>query len=725
MNRYILLLLLVTFALPIQSFETLDDLETYAKRAEEFPKPDNSNWLDLDYSSYHAKESPNTLISHLMQMLGLKKKAPNVAEQFHDLLLKLTNGQASKEATNTVLLLDPLPDTAIVVWTDLLGSFHSLVRALRQLYKQKYIDNNLILQPKCYFIFNGNTLGSSPALLEMFLVITKLMYKNPKQVFYLKGSQEKDKIWLDTPLKSEITQRVGGLKIPLAELITNFFASLPQAMYIKLPDAQSFVRIASSGLEQPFLNEKTSHVLIESKNVVKHISIDQKKASESSILVKALLRSELNPITYRIINGLILIGPENGAITWSSFSAATQAAQKLYKSHIDAFVILKTAADAKDWSITLYTQDLLKKLGFEAKKYRLLTGQASNQKSYTNKLAIGCTLDLTNEVATISKRLELGMNLAANKENEVGPYPSFLQLIFLNDSYSPQIANLNVQEFLTVYKTPLILSPTGATTTEALLPLIKEKKILVIFPWTGSAALRKPELTHIFHLRASYAVETKKLLMFALDTLKLKSFAFFYQDDSLGLDCFEEAKKILEKTENTTWIGVSHVRNNLDVKKAAKTITDFSPEAIVFFSLYAPSTALINAIELDVLAEKTLMGVSTVSDTFKLFLKSKGLQFIISHTSPDPFKSELPLVKEYREAMKSVHYEQSLTTYSLEGFIDMQVLVELLSRIKGPVTMDAIIEQAEAIKNFNFKGLMLNFNSDTRELRDDVWIDAT
>ncbi len=733
MNCYITFMLLITLVIPTHGFQTLDDLELCAQKTEEFPKPDNSNWLDLDFSSYHARNGVQNwkiFISRLMQKLGFKKRVPSIAEKLQELLLKLKKKQTNEKSRNTVLLLDPLPNTAIVVWTDLLGAFHSLVRDLRQLHNLNYIDNNLVLSPKCYFIFNGNTLGSSPALLEMLLIITELMYKNPKQVFYLQGSKEKTNLWQDTPLRRELMERASGLtkeRLPLESLLTGFFGELPKAMYLTLPGIQpkSFVRISSLGLAFPLLDEKSIFDLITAQNIVTHISSDIENVSESPGLIKAVLRSNLDPIIYQVSNGLTLLVPEKGATTWSSFSSPTQASRELYQFYNDAFVILKTAPIADDWSISLYKQNSLEKKGFDVTTYRLITEQEISREVYTEKIVFGCTLDLNKTVASIGKSLETGLTLAVNKENQHGPFPIFIELVFLNDNYSPQMTNRNVREFLTVYKTPFILSPTGTPTTESLLPLIRHKKILVIFPWTGSSDLRKPDLTHILHITGSYADEARALLEYAITSLKAKTFALFYQNDAYGLSCLTAAKKILKEYGITTWVDVSHARNNLDVKKAAEKITTFNPEVIIFFSLYAPSAALINAIGLDLLSGKSLLGVSPVSDTFKHFLEGKGLKFIISRTFPDPYTSQLPIVKEYRRDMKNAHFEHNFSNYSLEGYISAQVLVELLTRIKGAVTMDAIIKQAEAIKNFNFKGLMLNFNPETRELRNDVWVDAS
>jgi len=47
-----------------------------------------------------------------------------------------------------------------------------------------------------------------------------------------------------------------------------------------------------------------------------------------------------------------------------------------------------------------------------------------------------------------------------------------------------------------------------------------------------------------------------------------------------------------------------------------------------------------------------------------------------------------------------------------------------LKKIKGKITKEKIIQKLEGIKNYDFAGLKLNFDSKTRSLAKDIWIDT-
>ena len=67
----------------------------------------------------------------------------------------------------------------------------------------------------------------------------------------------------------------------------------------------------------------------------------------------------------------------------------------------------------------------------------------------------------------------------------------------------------------------------------ALLPLINERGIPSIAPYTGADSLRSANSPTTFWLRASYGDETEKIVD-QLTTLGINRIAVFYQDDAFG-----------------------------------------------------------------------------------------------------------------------------------------------------------------------------------------------
>ena len=79
------------------------------------------------------------------------------------------------------------------------------------------------------------------------------------------------------------------------------------------------------------------------------------------------------------------------------------------------------------------------------------------------------------------------MALKVNKQNrEGGINGKTVKLIFLDDGYIPAISRQNIEKLIAEYHTPFILCPGGTPTLLSVMDLIRDKKILVLFPQSGS-----------------------------------------------------------------------------------------------------------------------------------------------------------------------------------------------------------------------------------------------
>ena len=67
-------------------------------------------------------------------------------------------------------------------------------------------------------------------------------------------------------------------------------------------------------------------------------------------------------------------------------------------------------------------------------------------------------------------------------------------------------------------------------------------RIALLAPYTGAEDLRAPVNPYLFHVRASYANETERIVT-QLQQIGVSRVAFFYQDDGLGKTLLGEVKK--------------------------------------------------------------------------------------------------------------------------------------------------------------------------------------
>ena len=728
-------------------FNTIEQLETYKKQHNELPDIDNKSWIKPDYTSFYKSLEPSFL-SNVATFLHLKKKSEWSSSLLKHLLEKVTQQRIKNGYTKKhIIKLKPLPKTKFVIWGDLQGALHSLVRDLKELQKLNIINNELkITNPNNYFVFNGDAINRSPYSLETLTIILRLLEKNPNQVIYIRGNHEHEDHF-DYGIKKELqikARNISDEKVPLKNLVASFFKTLPLALYLKIEGGKEseFVKITArdNSISNPSLNEAFfSDFLLEKETTPFQFFLLKKNSiRKNKISIKAIIKSESRSTIFRPTDGLSLIPQEQGAISWTTLSSPIQSYQKFYNFNNDAFTILEVKKHPQDWPLTLYYKDIRKKDGFEEARFNeasfqsrvvnFFTGmKVKDKKDFIQQISpitLGCTLDLSGIDAELGKRLKNGIELRINEENEKGGINKhFLKVIFLNDHFIPHRAKTNVETLIKKHNVDILISPSGSPTTEAYLSLVKQKKVLVLFPFTGSTIFKDRSLEYMFHYRPFYATEAESLVHYAIKKLTQKRFAIFYQDDSYGQYPLYAARKILQQYNTKEWIEISYSRNKINIEQAAEKIRDFNPEVILFFSSYSPSKKLVKKLGIEYLINTTLMTISGMSNVFRDFLRKHGLPLIITRIAPNVHKSDLKIVAQYRKAQLKNKTPHLISQKSLESYITTSLLIEALKKIGEPITKEKIADYFSSLRNYNFNGLILNFDPETRQLKKNFWID--
>ncbi|MCK4265150.1 ABC transporter substrate-binding protein [Candidatus Babeliales bacterium] len=727
----------------VKNSDTLHEFYSYTKTLDEYPEPDNDNLLNPDYTSFHKKHIRSKIgrsFSKLFTSLHLKKKAAWSVENFKILLEKLVKErEANSLVGDFVQKLTPKEGSKLVVWGDLQGAFHSLTRDLVKLEEEGLIDNKLKIKENSYFIFNGDLINRSPYSLEILTLVMKIIEQNPNNAFYIKGNHESNNYWHDYGIRRELelmAKHLSKEKIPLNNLLGRFFLTLPLALYLKSKDGKSpkFVCINHHAKDYNGLKEEffADFLLTEDDGTLKTFNLSKAKKSELSVSIKALIKGVSRSNVYIPTEGLTFLPPENGSSSWTLLSSPTKIYQKLYDFNNDAFGIIKVKKKLEFWIIDFYKQNARDMNGFQMKSLNLLTGEDISKekedgKAYSSKfkknvVQLGSTL-WTSEHGGLSDAVLKGTSVIVKKVNASGGINgSRLKVIFLDDEYKPAAARKNAKKLLADYNVNIMLSPVGSPTLKAYFDLIKEKKILMMFAVSGGEDFRVPE-DHIVFFRASFHQEATALTKYALETKKLKRLAIFYQDDAFGKSLLKGAQDTFKLAGIKKFLELPYQRRSVNFSKQIKQIKEYSPDGIFFFATDKSSVALIRGLGAHNLVETKLFGCSDLSiKWFGSFLKKLGLSFITVHVVPKPEGSNLEIVKEFKRDVRKMHYPED--SFLLESYINASLAVYILNKVKGEVTKEKVIEIINNIKNFNFKGLTLNLDPNTRSLFHKVWIET-
>lgn len=716
---------------------------------EEYPQPDNNDWLSPEYLLFH-KTRRQSLFVKLWNKLFLRfslKRQPLQLEYFSELLELLANEREALGYTNdSIIKMTTSDKSRFIIWGDVHGALHSFVRTLVELKSRSIIDDNLkIINDDYYFVFLGDVTDRSPYTVKTLQLILHLMAVNEQRVIYLRGNHEDKNMWQEYGLGRELAIRARHLsseKIPFTTSINRFFKTLPYALYLKVNENNKckLVRLSHTQIVDNLYNEQAASDFIfgsEDGLSKKLICELEDKKPEKAVLLEGIVCSESSDTTFRCTQGLKLLPSEKGAVVWSPFSSPIKNFQELFGFYNDAVCILDATRNVDKWVISLVKQDVRKLDGFSQKDFNFIIGSEIIAKDahrlsiaadveFTGELVIGCTLDLSKISKVNGQGLKNGIELRVNQENAVGGIKGKrLKVVVLDDGYTGIGAFHNATTLVGQYNIDMFLSPLGAPVNTALIPFIKENKINVYFPCTGLDALRDETLKGIVHYRVSYKHEYHALLDYAIEVLKLNRFALVYQEDPWGLGALEGAKESFANHGITEWLEAGYSGNTLDLVPAVNKTIEFNPQAIVFIATYAPAVSFVEKIGVPYLFNKKLMGFAWLTNAFRSFLQKKGIDFIITRVIPEISESSsVEIVKEFIEQQNKYPERKDISWDSLEGYINTSLFIEALKNVQEPITKEKVTNYFENLHGTNFKGLDLDFESQERRFSNDVLVDT-
>jgi branched-chain amino acid transport system substrate-binding protein len=647
-----------------------------------------------------------------------------------DFLQHLLNEYKKLNAASLPLSITPSQGDQIFVWQNLNGAFHSLLRSLQNLRERGVIDDNFHIQHNhVKIIFLGNVLGFSENISPMLPLVLTLLIKNPGKVFFLKGENEEDAEKSYGKLNQTIEEQSSPTKKSvLQNNLSQFFSSLPQMLTLQAEDnKQSMLLSGKTELAGPAdLTNRLDGAAPSQGNMSRELPL---------VRFQNVDRKKL----YLEPRGLDQLPQFEGATTWSISSSLASKDRKIYGYNLEAFGMIEIGAPLYQSTITIYTRDQRESHPFEAKKYSLLKGAPltlthQNSKNTVQPIFLASSMDLTEGSSTLGKRILYGTDLKVRQQNsEGGIHNNSLHVVYANDKYLPSLALSNAKDNIENQGINLFLSTLGAPTGAAMLEYAKEGKAALVFPVSGSAVFRQPDLGAIVNYRASYEMEIKALIHHARNTLLKQKFAVFSNANKTGQLLIDTATNILLKDYNVSPKSICQIKippNNLDVLEASRKVKECNPDVIILLSGYATSRALINEMGVQFLSNITLMGYSFITDHFKEFInglgpqeEGLGLDFIMARVVPNPKTSTLEIVRDYREQMAQQYPGVSYDSDSLESFINASILMKALENLTPPYTPSKVIESVKSFKKVKFKGLSLTYDEENFGFSKDIWLD--
>lgn len=287
-----------------------------------------------------------------------------------------------------------------------------------------------------------------------------------------------------------------------------------------------------------------------------------------------------------------------------------------------------------------------------------------------------------------------------------------ISYVSLDDGFDPQRAVENTRKLLDEHRVFMLFNSTGTAQTAAVLPLLKESKTVLFGPVTGASSLREGVNPYLFHVRASYANESARMLS-QLKQLGVTRVAFFYQEDGLGKTLLAEIKKA-SAAENLPLVAEIKVDPAApDFAAAAAATAQATPQAVIVGTAGLTFTHYVKAVQATA-ARPVFYGFSVVSlDGLNRELKDKARGIILAQIMPSLRNSTVPVVAEYLKlhAARSPNTPPSASQF--EGFVHARLLIEGLRRSGRDLSTTGFVKAMEGVGEIAFGRFKAQYSAES------------
>jgi branched-chain amino acid transport system substrate-binding protein len=309
------------------------------------------------------------------------------------------------------------------------------------------------------------------------------------------------------------------------------------------------------------------------------------------------------------------------------------------------------------------------------------TRAAATREPAGGEIVLGQTADFSSSRAVISKAYAEGADLVFQQVNATGGvHGRRIRVLQLDDAYDVQRAEENVRALNEDHKVFALVHLVGTAIVDKVLPYVTQSGVPMVHAVTGADNVRPPVrlVNEAFFLRASYGREIDRIVSH-LATLGIDNFGFLHEDEPFGHGVRSNVQSAVEKFKTKLVANISVPPNQPTaeaVAPAVRLMLQASPKAVVIGSAGPVIEKFVRAYqEAGGRTQFYCLSVANVERLVRdLGLLSEGI--VVAQVMPDVRTSNLPVVREYREA--AARRDAMAGVFGLEGFISARIIVQAL-----------------------------------------------
>jgi branched-chain amino acid transport system substrate-binding protein len=341
---------------------------------------------------------------------------------------------------------------------------------------------------------------------------------------------------------------------------------------------------------------------------------------------------------------------------------------------------------------------------------------------FDDRIVFGQSAAFDGPAAALGLGMRDGILAAFNEANSArGVNGHRLELVSYDDGYEPEKAIANTKRLIDENGVFALVGEVGTPTSNAVQPIATEAGVPFIGPFTGAAFLRDPSLANVINIRGSYDQETEAWIEHLTTDLGVSRIAILYQDDTFGRAGYSGVTKAMKKRGMKLVAEGTYERNTTAVKMALLAIRKADPEAVVMVGAYKPCAEFIKLAR-RLKLNAVFVNISFVgADALAKELGEDGKGVVVTQVVPFPGDTSLPLVARYQKALKAANPDAQAGFVSLEGYMVGRLVVDVLEKMKGPVTRAGLLSTIKEVGTFDLGGITLSYGPDDNQGMDQVF----
>jgi ABC-type branched-subunit amino acid transport system substrate-binding protein len=317
-----------------------------------------------------------------------------------------------------------------------------------------------------------------------------------------------------------------------------------------------------------------------------------------------------------------------------------------------------------------------------------------------DKIIIGAYLPLQSGVAAGATQVRDGADAYFRHINETGGiHGRKIEWIVENDSYNPQQALAVAKKLVDREGVFAIVSTLGTATNLAVMPYLNQRGVPLINPIGGSAKFNDPTDPNVFGLLPVGQKIGEAMVLHAVESLKAKRVAVFFQNDPFGKDPRDGAAEALQKRGLQVVAEASYAPSDVDVSAQVNALRAANPD-VVLLSCITKHGALFTKEAQRLGWKPAMLASNTMGDPVTLDLGGdslEGLQVIL-FTALETM--DTPAVKEANALVTKYHPQTKPGYWSYLGIAGAKVFVDAAKKAGPDLTRAKLMQAMYGFGNY-------------------------